>query len=157
MHPQTHHDSLGFLLTDAARLLRGAFERRIAQAGLGVTPAEARTLLNIRALGDCRQLELAARMGIEPMTVCTFLDKLQGLGLIDRQPDPNDRRAKRVTLTAACEPLIESLREELDALLLMATAGMTRAEADALSSALGQISANLQADALAQPDPATCS
>lgn len=157
MHPQTHHDSLGFLLTDAARLLRGAFERRIAQAGLGITPAEARTLLNIQALGDCRQLELAARMGIEPMTVCTFLDKLQGLGLIERQPDPADRRAKRVTLTAACEPLIERLREELDALLLMATAGMTRAEADALSSALARVSANLQADAVTQPDPATCS
>ncbi|MBT9370681.1 MarR family winged helix-turn-helix transcriptional regulator [Rhizobium sp. CSW-27] len=157
MHPQTHHDSLGFLLTDAARLLRSAFERRIAQAGLGITPAEARTLLNIQALGDCRQLELAARMGIEPMTVCTFLDKLQGLGLIDRQPDPADRRAKRVTLTAACEPLIETLRQELDVVLAVATAGMSPEEARMLNRALQRVSGNLQTDALTLPEAAPCS
>ncbi len=79
---------LGFLLTDSARHLRAAFERRISEAGLGITPAEARTLLNVHALKDCRQLDIAARMGIEPMTVCTFLDKLQAQGLIERHPTP---------------------------------------------------------------------
>ncbi|MCJ9753492.1 MarR family transcriptional regulator, partial [Neorhizobium sp. BETTINA12A] len=34
-------DSLGFLIADSARLLRAAFERRIAEAGLGLTPGEA--------------------------------------------------------------------------------------------------------------------
>jgi MarR family transcriptional regulator for hemolysin len=38
-------DSLGFMMTETARLLRVAFERRIAEAGLDITPAEARTLV----------------------------------------------------------------------------------------------------------------
>lgn len=138
---------LGFLLTDGARLMRSAFERRIAGAGLGITPGEARTLLNIHALKNCRQLELAARMGIEPMTVCTFLDKLQGMDLIERQPDPNDRRAKRVTLTPASGPMIEALKTEINAVLATATIGLSTEDVEGLRHALTTLSANLQADA----------
>jgi MarR family transcriptional regulator, transcriptional regulator for hemolysin len=156
MAQDTDIHRLGFLLTDGARLLRGAFERRIADAGLGVTPAEARTLLNIHALKDCRQLDIAARMGIEPMTVCTFLDKLQGLGLIERQPDPSDRRAKRVTLTPASGPLILAIRTELDAVIDMATAGMAPEDAIALCRTLDRMNSNLQADAIPSPEAPDC-
>lgn len=152
MGTQSDIHILGFLLTDGARQLRNAFEKRIASAGLGITPGEARTLLNIHALRDCRQLELAARMGIEPMTVCSFLDKLQGLNLIDRQADPADRRAKRVTLTTQSEPMIEALKIEIAAVLAVATAGLTPQEVDTFRHALTTLSANLQADAAAAPD-----
>ena len=43
-------DALGFVLIDVARMLRSAFERRIATAGLGLTPGEARTLVRIATL-----------------------------------------------------------------------------------------------------------
>ncbi|WP_377297353.1 MarR family winged helix-turn-helix transcriptional regulator [Rhizobium sp. SGZ-381] len=147
---------LGFLVTDGARLLRAAFERRIADAGLGITPAEARTLLNIHALKDCRQLDIAARMGIEPMTVCAFLDKLQALGLIERQPDPADRRAKRVTLTPSCAPLILAIRKELDSVILKATAGMAPDEALLLCRLLERMNANFQGETAPLPETPEC-
>jgi len=137
---------LGFLLTDSARHLRTAFEKRISEAGLGITPAEARTLLNVHALKDCRQLDIAARMGIEPMTVCTFLDKLQAQDLIERHPDPVDRRAKRVRLTTSSMPMIEAIRTELRALLAQATKGMDDGDAETLCRLLSHVSRNLQAD-----------
>lgn len=137
---------LGFLLTDSARWLRTAFERRISEAGLGITAGEARTLLNVYALKDCRQLDLAQRMGVEPMTVCSFLDKLQGAGLIERQPDPTDRRAKRVTLTAAAAPLIETLEEELDCMLASATRDLPDAHKVILLDGLRSMIENLQRD-----------
>lgn len=140
------HD-LGFLLTDSARLLRTAFERRIGEAGLGITPGEARTLLNIHALKDARQLDIAARMGVEPMTVCSFLDKLQGQGLIERQPDPADRRAKRVTLTAESEPLIAKLKLEIADVLTDACTGLGEEDVDRLRHVLTTLSMNLQAAA----------
>lgn len=141
---------LGFLLTDAARWLRTAFERRISEAGLGVTAGEARTLLNVYALKDCRQLDIAQRMGVEAMTVCTFLDKLQNLGLIDRQPDPTDRRAKRVTLTPAAMPLIKTIEDELDRMLSFATRDLSPEQTAALQAGLQGMIINLQEDA-AQP------
>ncbi|MBP2550342.1 DNA-binding MarR family transcriptional regulator [Neorhizobium galegae] len=147
---------LGFLVTDGARLLRAAFERRIADAGLGITPAEARTLLNIHALKDCRQLDIAARMGIEPMTVCAFLDKLQALGLIERQPDPADRRAKRVTLTPSCAPLILAIRKELDSVILKATTGMGSDEALLLCRLLERMNASFQGETAPLPETPEC-
>ncbi|RYE59221.1 MAG: hypothetical protein EOP17_23595, partial [Rhizobiaceae bacterium] len=62
-------ETLGFLIADAARLLRTAFERRIAQAGLGLTAGEARALIHIAQVDGSRQLDIASRMGVEPMTL----------------------------------------------------------------------------------------
>ena len=137
---------LGFLLIDSARWLRLAFERRIAEAGLGITAGEARTILNLHAMQACRQMDLAQRMGVEPMTVCSFLDRLQNLGFIERQTDPTDRRAKRVTLTERSQPLIAALEEELDHLLTQATQGLDAQETSALKRALQMVITNLQGE-----------
>lgn len=137
-------DGLGFLLIDSARWLRLAFERRITEAGLGITAGEARTILNLHAMQACRQMDLAQRMGVEPMTVCAFLDRLQTLGLIERQTDPADRRAKRVTLTDRSQPLIAALEGELNGLLAQATRGLTEAETALLKHALQALIVNLQ-------------
>lgn len=94
-------DSFGFLVTDVARLLRAEMDRRIAAAGLGLTAGEGRTLLHAARAGAVRQSALAERMGLEPMTVSSYLDRLEGKGLVVRRPDPDDRRANRIELTAA--------------------------------------------------------
>lgn len=140
----TSIDGLGFLLIDSARWLRLAFERRITEAGFGITAGEARTILNLHKMQACRQMDLAQRMGVEPMTVCAFLDRLQTLGLIERQTDPADRRAKRVTLTDKSEPLIAALEGELNGLLAQATRGLTEAETSLLKKALKALIVNLQ-------------
>jgi MarR family transcriptional regulator for hemolysin len=138
-------DSLGFLIVDSARLLRAAFERRIAQAGLGLTPGEARALINIAAIDGSRQLDIAARMGVEPMTLCAYLDKLEALGLVERQQCSADRRAKRVNLTGASGEMISSVRKELNAILAQATEGLSEENNRILREALAVFNANLQA------------
>lgn len=143
--PDRDVDILGFLLVDAARLLRAAFERRIAQAALGLTPGEARALLNIAALDGSRQLDIAARMGVEPMTLCGHLDKLQAIGLIDRQQCDADRRAKRIRLTPASAELLTAIRREFQEIIACATEGMDEEMAHQLCGALTTFNSNLQA------------
>jgi DNA-binding MarR family transcriptional regulator len=138
-------DSLGSLIIDSARLLRAAFERRIAQAGLGLTPGEARALMNIATVDGSRQLDIAARMGVEPMTLCAYLDKLEALGLVERQQCSADRRAKRVNLTSASDEMICSIRKELNAILAQATEGLSEEHNRILREALVVFNANLQA------------
>ncbi len=137
--------TLGFLIADTARLMRAAFERRIDEAGLGLTPGEARALMNIAAADGSRQLDIAARMGVEPMTLCAYLDKLQGLGLIERQPCSADRRAKRITLTAASERLLAGTRKELEVVLDQATQGFDEKQVRLLRDMLSAVNTNLLA------------
>src|SRR3954454_16397901 len=54
------------------------------------------------------QRELAQHMRIEPPTLVRHLDKLAEEGLVERRPDPDDRRIVRVVVTPAG---LERLRE----------------------------------------------
>lgn len=101
--------SLNFLINDLARLIRSEFERRIAEERLAVTPAEARVLAHVARGGSTRQHLLAERLGVAPMSLTGFLDRLEAAGLVARVPDPDDRRAKRVGTTPAAEPVLETI------------------------------------------------
>jgi MarR family transcriptional regulator, transcriptional regulator for hemolysin len=102
-------DTIGLLILDVARMQRSEFEKRIVRDGLIVTPGEARALIHIWKSAGGRQNEIADRMCVEPMTMSGYIDKLEGLGLVERQPDPCDRRARNITLTVKAEPLLEQL------------------------------------------------
>lgn len=104
-------DSLGFLLHDLARLMRSAFEHEIAAGSVPVTPAEARVLAHMARCGPLRQTRLACLLGVAPMSLSTFLDRLEAAGLVERSPDPDDRRAKQVSLTRAAVPVLTEIAE----------------------------------------------
>ncbi len=102
-------DSIGLLLVDAARLLRLQIDQALEDAGLGLTAGEARTLAYVSLYPASRQTALAAQMNVEPMTLVTFLDRLESRGLITREPDPTDRRAKIVQLAPDAQPTLEQV------------------------------------------------
>lgn len=149
--------TFGFLVADVSRMTRVLLERRIAAAGLGVTPGEARALLHIAALDGERQMRVAERMGVEPMTACAYIDRLERLGLVVRETDPEDRRAKRVIATAVALPLIDSLRHEAAAMRAEILAGLGPAERDTMMAALRHAHANLRELSSAQPTKAQAS
>ena len=47
-----------------------------------------------------KQVELADRLDVEPISACRMIDRLEEAGLVERQRDPADRRAWRLSLTA---------------------------------------------------------
>lgn len=49
--------------------------------------------------GPMTSRELARRMTCEPSNVTYIVDRLERLGLVERQPHPHDRRAKQLVLT----------------------------------------------------------
>src|ERR671916_507593 len=102
-------ESIGLLLVDAARLLRLQIDRALESAGLGLTAGEARTLAYVALYPASRQTALAAQMNVEPMTLVAFLDKLESRGLVVREPDPTDRRAKIVQLAPDAKPTLKQV------------------------------------------------
>lgn len=143
--PAVDPDSFGFLVTDVTRLIRAEMDRRIGEAGLGLTPGEGRTLSHVARAGAVRQNVIAERMGIEAMTVSGTLDRLEARGLVERRPDPADRRAKLVELTGAGEAMLDGVRPISAGLRADASAGIDPAEWQRLLDMLKTVRASLSA------------
>jgi MarR family transcriptional regulator, transcriptional regulator for hemolysin len=97
----------GFILNDVARLLRTYADHKAAQ--FGMTRAQWAVLVRLDRSEGLNQSELAEMLDLQPITLTRLLDKLCDSGLIERRPDPADRRAKRLFLTAAARPLLGQL------------------------------------------------
>src|SRR6202034_1541271 len=96
-----------FILNDVARLLRTYADYKASQ--FGMTRAQWVVLVRVERSEGLNQAELADTLDLQPITLTRLLDKLCDGGLIERRPDPDDRRAKRLFLTAAARPLLEQL------------------------------------------------
>jgi MarR family transcriptional regulator, transcriptional regulator for hemolysin len=135
----------GFLITDTARLLRAEFDRMISEESLGITPGEARALAHAARAGAVRQAALAERMGVEAMTLSTYLDRLEEQGLVTREPDPADRRAKIVRLTAAAGKILPRIEKVGERVRLEATEGIGEADWAGFLATLMHLRENLLA------------
>ncbi len=61
------------------------------------------------------QLELAHHLGVDRTVMTYLLDDLEGAGLIERRPDPADRRARRIVVTAPGRERLADLARRLRA------------------------------------------
>ncbi|RNI25126.1 MarR family winged helix-turn-helix transcriptional regulator [Flexivirga caeni] len=84
-----------------ARMLRRASQSELEPFGL--TPSQSRALGVVSRCGDRppRLRDIAARLDIAPRSATEVMDDLQQRGLVERTPDPTDRRAVTITLTDA--------------------------------------------------------
>lgn len=91
-----------------ARRLRHATAEALAP--WDVTPSQARALGTLRRGGDQRAGELAERLRIAARSATEVIDGLAARGLVERAPDPADRRATLVRLTTAGRELADAIR-----------------------------------------------
>src|SRR3546814_7154100 len=103
--------SIGFLLSDVARLLRRNFTRRAQY--LGLSQAQWQALAHLARREGVNQATLAESLEIQPVTLARLVDRLQEKGLVERRPDPADRRAFCLYLTPAAAPLLDRKRTSL--------------------------------------------
>lgn len=129
-------DSFGFLIADVSRLMRSEFDRRIGEAGVGLTPGEARALSHAFRAGVVRQTTLAEQMGVEAMTLSTYLDRLEARGLVERRPDPTDRRAKLIHLTEEAPAVLEKVQAIGSSVRIDVATRISASEWEHLNSAL---------------------
>jgi MarR family transcriptional regulator, transcriptional regulator for hemolysin len=108
-----------FLLHDVARLLRHDADRRAGAHGM--TRAQWVILFWLQRQPGLSQKELAEILEVEPITVARLIDRLEGRGMVERRPDPKDRRIWRLHLLPPAEPVLEELHEEREDMLRMST------------------------------------
>jgi MarR family transcriptional regulator for hemolysin len=98
---------IAFLIKDVARMLGTLADQRARQ--LGASRAQWAVLARLDRAEGLKQSELAEMLDVQPITLTRLLDRLAENGLIERRPDPHDRRANRLYLMPAARPLLDRL------------------------------------------------
>jgi DNA-binding MarR family transcriptional regulator len=100
--------ALAILMHDVSRLMRRRVDR--AAQTIGLTSAQWRVLAYLARCEGSNQASLADHMDTEPITLSRHLDRMEAAGMLERQPDPNDRRAHRLFLTTTGRELMDAFR-----------------------------------------------
>jgi MarR family transcriptional regulator for hemolysin len=129
-------------LMATARMIREAFDGRFAQLSLNLTQAS--IVSYVSDFGPVTQTRIADHLGHGRAATGAALDRLQGRGLIAREPDVTDRRVWQIHLTPAGHEMVdriagidETLRNEL-------RAGITRQERQALAGLMRRLQLNIR-------------
>ena len=128
---------LAWELGETSRIMRRYYDRGVA--ALGVTTAQWRVLLRLAREPGLKQVELAERMDVEPITACRIVDRLEEAGLVERLRDPEDRRAWRLELTGKAEPLVKRLGAIAEEMSSEAFAELSEQEIETVRSCLARI------------------
>lgn len=109
MTRESTSEGLGDAFGAVARRLRSASMASLA--AWDVTPSQMRAVRMLTSRdGGMRSSELAHHLHIAPRSATEVIDALEAKGLVDRSPDPTDRRATLVTLTPRGVALTDEVR-----------------------------------------------
>jgi len=125
---------LGYLLTRLVREVMAREEPLLAAVGLQMWDY---AVLSALASGDApTQAQLAAGTGRDKTRLIGNLDRLEGLGLVHRAPDPADRRNRIVSLTAEGRRVLARLRTAIRTMEDDLLGGLSATERAAFERAL---------------------
>ncbi len=129
---------------DLATLLHAAYaaeaDVEAKLAGIGLSMAKLQALKALSAARESMPLsQLAERLACVKSNITQLVDRLEADGFVERQADPNDRRARLAALTApgrrACMEGVK-LQQEAERTLL---GGLSPAESQQLAALLAKV------------------
>ena len=135
--------NFGFILHDVARLMRLGYDRRMKT--LGLTRSQWWVLTHLYRNEGVTQSALAELLEIDKPSLGRLLDRLETSGCVARVEDENDRRAKRIFLSAEVKPAMKAMREAAADLRSVALTGISDSDQERFVDVLLQLKSNLQA------------
>jgi MarR family transcriptional regulator for hemolysin len=132
---------LAWEIAETSRMMRRFYDRRAS--ALGVTTAQWRVIAHVGHTPGLKQVELAERLDVEPITACRIVDRLEEAGLVERQRDPDDRRAWRLVLTGKAQPIYRRLGDLAEEMSSEAFAGFSLKEFEDFRAKLARVRDNV--------------
>jgi DNA-binding MarR family transcriptional regulator len=123
-----------FLLHDLGRQLRVDADKRARAQGM--TRAQWGILLWLERQPGLSQKELSELLEVEPISVARLVDRLEARCMVERRPDPKDRRIWRLHLCPPAYPELREIRRQRTAMARRLTAGIDPATLDAMVEVL---------------------
>ena len=109
-HLRLEGEVVGLWFEMQARL-QGHFTELAAQHGLSAV--QAKVLLQLQPDGAVTMRTLAGQLQYDASNLTGVVDRLEEMGAVRRRPQPNDRRAKGVVLTAEGQRLRQAFWDRL--------------------------------------------
>ncbi|MGD9804167.1 MAG: MarR family winged helix-turn-helix transcriptional regulator [Hyphomicrobiaceae bacterium] len=129
---------LGTLIGLAGRQWRRAIDLRLKDFDL--TEATWSPLVQLaRSSGPLRQTDIAAALSLDKSSVVRVLNNLETAGLIARNANEDDRRAKAIVITAAGRALVKKLERTSEDLERELLAGLPQTEVAAARRTLDHV------------------
>jgi MarR family transcriptional regulator for hemolysin len=130
-----------FLLHDVARLLRVDADKRARAHDM--TRAQWGILIWLERQPGITQKELSELLEVEPITVARLVDRLETRGMVERRPDPRDRRIWRLHLQPAAKPILRDIARQRAEITRMVTDRLDEETIDTITEALLQMKTKL--------------
>jgi DNA-binding MarR family transcriptional regulator len=137
---------VGYLIARAERAVRAPLDELTPTHRLSTPKYTALSVLQRRP--GLSSAELARASFVTPQAMHPFVLSMESDGLIQRRPDPDNRRILRITLTRRGEAALRSCERDVDALEDRALRGLSVRDVDTLRRLLRTVAHNLE-----QPDP----
>ena len=134
---------IGFLISDVARLLRTAFDRRVRR--LGLTRSQWLVINRLHRRPGATQSELAEMLEVEKATAGRMVDRMEKKGWVVRRPDASDRRVNRLHLTAEADLIQVQLAQIADRTVDDALALLSAHQQEQFSEWMRRVKRQLQA------------
>lgn len=116
--------SIGYLVHWAGRLLRRLADRRLEP--LGLSSGHLPVLTALLARGALSQKALAEAAEIEQPTMAATLARMERDGIVQREPDPNDKRSSLYSLTPAMRKKVGAVRAVIESINVDALAALPK-------------------------------
>jgi MarR family transcriptional regulator for hemolysin len=137
-------ESFGRLLFLTSKAAKEVLEARLQAKGASHAAWLVLHSLIDHGLEGSQQRALAEHLRIEGPTMTRHLDRLEAEGLIERRPDPEDRRSTLIVSTAAGKRIsggLMAVMREAQADLL---AGLSRSEIETLTRLMQRVHDNVE-------------
>jgi MarR family transcriptional regulator for hemolysin len=134
---------IGFLVSDIARLMRTAFDRRVRS--LGLTRSQWLVINRLHRHPGATQSELADMLEVEKATAGRMVDRMEKKGWVARRSDASDRRVNRLFLTAEADLIQVQLAQIADRTVDDALSLLSAREREQFSEWMRRVKRQLQA------------
>ncbi len=134
-------ENVAMLMAQVSRLMRRSFDEKARLLGMTRPQWQVISILSVNE--GINQGGLAELLEVEPITLGRMVDRLQDAALVERRPDPADRRAWRLFLTDKAQEQLVQLRPLALDTIDAAQQGLSQEERDGLIAAMRVMRSNL--------------
>lgn len=133
----------GFLIHDVSRIRKKVVDQAVVE--YGITRSQFWVLVNIARYSNdgIAQTELARLMSVGKVSLGGLIDRMEVNNIVERLPDPVDRRAKKVVITPKGQDLIHELQDLIEVLNKQIMKGISREQNKVLDELLRTMKRNL--------------